>query len=73
MPEDLQHVSQLTCLKGVIVAGSAPWLRNVSAAKELQKRSQSPIRRMPEVNLQCLPGASTSLRVPEECRRMLEG
>lgn len=32
------HVSRLTCLKGVIVAGSAAWLRNVSAAKELQKK-----------------------------------
>lgn len=43
MPEDLQHISQLTCLKGVIVAASAAWLRNVSAAKSYGKRSQIPI------------------------------
>lgn len=73
MPEDLQHISQLTCLKGVIVAGSVLGSEMPLQLKSHRKRSQSPIRRMPEVKLQCLPGASTSLRVPEECRRMLEG
>lgn len=42
MPKDLQHVSQLTCLKGVIVAGSAAWLRNISAAEELQEKKSEP-------------------------------
>lgn len=42
MPEDLQHISQLTCLKGVIVAASAAWLRNVSAAKELREKKSDP-------------------------------
>lgn len=42
MPGDLQHVSQLTRLKGVIVAGSAACLRNVSAPKELQEKKTEP-------------------------------
>lgn len=37
------HVSWLTDLKGVTVAGSTPHLRNVSAAKELQEKETDPI------------------------------